>query len=182
MMLTILLALLPEEHKRLFLEFHRRYESRLYVVALNILKNPTQAEDALSEAMLKIIGHFEDFLKIYENSCEKIGPWAVTIVKNTALDLHKKERRNEALDTDWDNPAREDTESQAAYRYLVAAIRTMPETYRRVLELKLVAEWSAKEIAQATGLSETAVNNRISRGRTLLQQKLYAEGYEYERR
>ena len=179
-MIALLLSLLPQEHHRLFLEFHRRYEGKLYAVALNILKNPGMAEDAVSAAMLKVAEHFDTFLKIYEKSCEEIGPWAVTIVKNTALDLYKKERRSAAIEEDWDAPAPEDTESSAAYRQLVSIIRTMPALYRQVLELRFVAEWSAKEIARATGLSETAVNNRISRGRTLLKKKLRDAGYEYE--
>lgn len=179
-MITLFLSLLPQEYHALFQEFHRRYEGKLYAVALNILKNPTMAEDAVSAAMLKVVEHFDVFMKIYEQSREKIGPWAVTIVKNTALDLCKKENRNETLSEEWDVPIREDTESEAAYHHLIAAIRSMPETYRQVLELKFVCEYSAKEISYITGLSVVTINNRVSRGRALLQKKLRMEGYGHE--
>ena len=155
---------------------------RLYAVALGILKNPALAEDAVSASMVKVIDHFETFLKIYEKSCQEIGPWAVTIVKNTALNLLRQERRSGSLDENWDAPAREDTEGEAGYRRLVALIRAMPESYRQVLELRLVSEWSTRDIARSTGLSEAAVDSRISRGRALLREKLREEGYEYDRR
>ena len=48
----------------------------------------------------------------------------------------------------------------------------MPEAYRAALEMRFVEERSYQEIAQALGLSETAVKSRVSRGRTLLLRQL----------
>ena len=59
----------------------------------------------------------------------------------------------------------------------MAIIREMPEDYRRILELRFVAEWSLAEIAQATGMTEGAVKTRIFRGRKLLMEQLRREGY-----
>ena len=176
-MLALCLMLLGEGERALFQEFHARYERKLYAVAMKILRDPARAEDAVSAALLKVAEHFETFLKIYEKDREKIGPWAVIIVKNAALDLLRREGRLSPLAEDWDAPAPEDTEGEAAYRRLVDLIRSMPEGYRQVLELKFVAEWSTREIARATGLSEKAVEHRIARGRALLIKKLREEGY-----
>ena len=71
-------------------------------------------------------------------------------------------------------------EGEDAYRRLVGLIRSMPQRYRRVLELKFVCEWSTKEIAHHLGLKEDAVKQRVSRGRELLMEKLREEGYERE--
>ena len=60
---------------------------------------------------------------------------------------------------------------------LVALIRRMPEGYRRILELRFVAEWSLADIAEELGLSESAVKSRIFRGRKLLIRALRKEGY-----
>ena len=60
---------------------------------------------------------------------------------------------------------------------IIDTIRSMPETYRAVLEMRLVEERTTREIAAALGLSEGAVNTRISRGRALLAEKLRKEGY-----
>ena len=86
------------------------------------------------------------------------------------------------LEETWEPSAPEHLEEESAFLRPVELIRSMPETYRQVLELKLVEERSTGEIAHATGLSETAVNSRFLRGRALLREKLRDEGYEYERR
>lgn len=173
-----LLALLGEETDRaLFLEFHRRYEGKLYTVALNILNSPPLAEEAVQDAMLNIVRHFEEFKKIFEKNRYEIAPWCVTIVKHAALQILRRERRSENLDENWDTAAPEDVEQESAYHRLVALIRAMPEQYREVLELKFVLEWSNREIAKALGLTEGAVGMRIQRGRALLIQRLEQEGY-----
>lgn len=181
-MLMFYLSLLDEQYHPIFLEFHARYERRLYAVALGILKKHAMAEDAVSASMIKIIEHFDQFLKIYNRARSEIGPWAVTIVKNTALDLLRKEGRSGNLDEDWDAPAPEDTEGETSYRRLVDIIAAMPLSYRQVLDLRLVGEWSIKEIARATGLSEAAVRGRVKRGLELLREELEKEGYAYDRR
>lgn len=176
--MLLLLALLDDEADRaLFLEFHARYERKLYAVALNILKSETLAEDAVQDAMLQIVLHFEDFKKIYQRGCNEIGPWCITVVKKAALYILRRERRSESLDKDWDTIAPEDVEKESAYHHLIALIFDMPEQYREVLELKLILEWSNQEIAAALHLTAGAVGTRIQRGRALLIKRLEQEGY-----
>ncbi len=176
--MLVLLALLEGEADRaLFLEFHERYERKLYTVALNILRAPSLAEEAVQDAMVSIVRHWEDFKKIFEKNCYEIAPWCVTIVKHAAVDILRQEGRSEPLDEDWDAIAPEDVEQESAYRHLVALIRAMPEQYREVLELKFVLERSNREIAEALGLTEGTVGVRIQRGRALLIRRLKQEGY-----
>lgn len=180
-MLAVWLSLVEgERDKELFLEFHRRYEKKLYAVALNILKNPALAEETVNETFLRVATHFEKFVEIYDRDRREIGPWAVTIVKNISLDILEKENRTVALSEDWDAPASEDTESRDGYKRLVELIRSMPQGYRRALELKFVLEYSGREVAKALGISEEAAQKRIERGRALLIEKLKEEGYTYE--
>lgn len=179
-MLSMCLAVIEGEEKRaLFIEFYHRYELRLYSVAKNILKNNALAEEATQEAFMRIAKHFEKFLEIFQKDCREIGPWAVTIVKNISLDMLRKERRSEGLPENWDAPAPEDTEKADGYRRLVELIRSMPESYRRALELRFVCEYSTKEVARELGLSPEAAQKRIDRGRALLIEKLKEEGYDH---
>ena len=43
--------------------------------------------------------------------------------------------------------------------------------------MRLINGYSGKEIAQYLGISESAVNTRISRGRTLLREIAVKEGF-----
>ena len=72
-MLSLCLSLLESDGDRaLFLEFHRRYERRLYAVALGLLRDPRRAEDAVQEAMVHIAGHFDQFKKFFEEDLSLI--------------------------------------------------------------------------------------------------------------
>ena len=57
-------------------------EDRLYRAALAILGHPQEAEDAVQNAFMQVIRHFE---KIYEIPCEELPFWLISIVKNEAL-------------------------------------------------------------------------------------------------
>ena len=177
-MLSLCLALIQDDwEKELFTEFYHRYERKLYAVALRILRNPTLAEEAVSETFFSVAKNFQKFLEIYEKSCQEIGPWAIIIVKNASLRLLEKERRMEPFPEEWDAPGSEDVESRNGYNRLVELILALPEDYRRVLDLKFVAEYTSREIASQLGLSVAAVEKRIERGRKLLIEKLREEGY-----
>ena len=65
------------------------------------------------------------------------------------------------------------------YAYLVSLIRSLPEDYRRILELKLVEGWSGREIAQLLGMNKSTVASRVLRGRNMLKECLEKEGYHY---
>lgn len=69
--------------------------------------------------------------------------------KNAALDLLKKEKWTASMPEDWDPPAPESGAGE--YERLVALILSLPEDYRRVLELKFVEEETNQEIARAAG-------------------------------
>lgn len=180
-MLTLYILLLEDQGDRLlFTQFYERYEKKLYRVALSILHSQALAEEALHEAMVSIALHFNQFKKIYQNACQEIEPWCVTIVKNRALTILRKECRSTGLDENWDTPAPEHVEGERAYHRLVALIRAMPETYRRALELRFVCEYTNREIAKSLGISEAAAGARISRGRAMLIERLRQEGYDRE--
>ena len=53
-------------------------------------------------------------------------------------------------------------------RSIIEVIQSMPDTYRAVLEMRFIEERSTREISKALALTETAVNVRIHRGRTIL--------------
>ena len=61
---------------------------------------------------------------------------------------------------------------------MVQLFARLPDTYRAVLEMNLVLGYSTAEIARRLGLTESAVNTRLSRGRALLRKIFEEEGIE----
>ena len=174
-MLALYMTLLEDERDiPSFRRLYRTHHDRMMRMALRFFpKDQKAAEDAVHESFLKII---ENFPKISEISWEELGPYVVTIVKNVSLNMLKKQKRL-VLTDDW--AAFEGAEEPSdGFGRLVALIRAMPETYRAVLEMLFVLEMEYREIAKVLGISESAVANRVSRGRKLLIEKLKEEGYE----
>ena len=172
MLATLLAMLETEEDRERFLKLHGAYEKKLYAVAARVLGDRTAAEDAGQKTWLQTTRGWDG---VSQPPWSETEGYLVPAVKNTAVDMLRRERREEALPEDWDPPAPETGEG--AYRYLVDLIRALPEGYRRVLELKCVEEESNREIARRLGLKESTVATRVLRGRTLLAETLEKEGY-----
>lgn len=179
-MLAFYLSLIEgDEAKARFEQFYQRFAPRLFAVARRILPSRELAEDAVHTSMVKMIDrHAEKFLEISQRSWDETMAWAVTIVKHTALNMLEKEKRTLPLAEGWDAPAQ--AEGTVEYHRLVELIHTLPETYREVLELRLVAEWDNGTIARRLGITPSAVATRVSRGLRLLREKVREEGYEHD--
>ena len=91
------------------------------------------------------------------------------------MDLTRLQSRTVPLPEDWDPPAQET--GGDGYQYLVSLVRELPESYRRVLELKLVEELSNREIAKHLRIRESTVSSRVMRGRAMLQKRLREEEF-----
>ena len=168
-MLSFYLAALESGGDReMFAEIYQRHHIKMERAAIRILRDQSAAEDAVQNAFMQVIRHFE---KIYEIPCEELPFWIISIVKNEALMILRKKRNVVPLE-DWD---RFERSAGGGYTELVELFRQLPETYRAVLEMKLLIGYTDREIAQKLGLSETAVSSRASRGRALLRKLIEKE-------
>lgn len=161
----------PEEKVR-FEQIYLKYRSLMYHVANSVLHNCQDAEDAVHNAFLRIIRKFSRF---QNTSAEDLAPQIVVIARNEAISLLRK-RKGEAPLEDQDGLA-EPSESISDYHALVDSFAQLPQTYRAVMEMKLLLGYSDGEIAAKLGLTKTAVSTRISRGRQLLRDIVEREGF-----
>ena len=144
----------------------------LYRVALYLLEDKQDAEDAVQNTYIQIIRHFE---KVYEIPCDELTFWCISIVKNEAYMILRKKQKTIPFE-DWDATSG-DSDLISMYEDIVELFRQIPNTYRAALEMKLLLDYSGKEIAQHLGISESAANTRISRGRILLRELAEKEGF-----
>ena len=172
MLAFFLAALESEDDKRKFVAVYEQYHEKMEKIALHILGSQHDAEDAVQNAFLQIIRHFE---KIYEIPCEELPFWIISIVKNEALMILRKRKRTVPLEN-WEGFAAE-AEDVTGYQELVALFARLPESYRAVLEMKILLGYSDKEIAERLGISRAAVSTRATRGRALLRSIAEKEGF-----
>ena len=163
MLIFLLAALESEEDRREFAVIYEQHHARLENAAMRILKNQTDAEDAVQNAFMQVIRHFE---KISEISCKDLPFWLISIVKNEALIILRKKKK----------VVESGVSGITEYEELVDLFARLPDTYRAVLEMKYLLGYSYKEISIRLGISETVVNTRASRGRALLRKYMEQEG------
>ncbi len=175
-MISFYLALLETaEDQQKFTRLYEDWEKKLYAVALQILKEPARAEDALQQCWLKLIQKWD---LVQTLPLPQAGAYAVTTVKNTALDQLRKESHTVPFPELWDPPA--PGEGQEGYDYLVELMQALPDKYRLVLEAKYIFDESNQDIGRRLQMKASTVATRAARGRELLLEQLKKEGYFHE--
>lgn len=167
-------------------EFHdliRPYERSVYIMALSLLQNEADAEDAAQEAFLKAFRNLANF-----RGDAKFSTWLISIALNEARSRlrRRKNVKIESLDEssdeqgqispallrDWREIPSEALERKEIRLLLQHAVADLPTIYREVFLLRDVEELSVNESAEALGISVAAVKVRLHRARTMLQKKL----------
>lgn len=96
------------------------------------------------------------------------GPWIAMIARNRAMDYHRRRRETVEVTEDL---AGGDT-SLARAREILEIIRSLPDTYKETLVLRLVEGMTGPEIAARTGLTPASVRVNLHRGMKQLREKL----------
>jgi RNA polymerase sigma-70 factor, ECF subfamily len=166
-----------------FVELSRRHSSRLLYTTYRITRNRQDAEDAVQDSLLKAFSHLNDF----QEKCS-FSTWLTRIAINSALMILRKKRvcveisfegsddSNEKYERWEPMSLTEDPESRFARsereELLRDAILRLPPVIREAVELRQARDYSAREIAQALGISVAAVKSRLSRARLTLRAAL----------
>jgi RNA polymerase sigma-70 factor, ECF subfamily len=168
---------------QMFHELIRPYERSVYMVALSMLKDSADAEDAAQEAFLKAYCGLASF-----RAESKFSTWLISITINEARSRLRKQKttRTESLDdisedrspvspaalTDWREIPSEVLERQEVRLLLKDAVTALPDIYREVFVLRDMEELSVNESAAVLGISIASVKVRLHRARIMLQKTL----------
>ena len=171
-MAVLLAALESDADRQKFIEIYEQYHAQMERTAIRILKEQNDVEDAVQNAFMQIIRHFE---KIFEIPCEELPFWIISIVKNEARIILRKNQRTVPLE-DWDRLTKS-IDDISGYTELVDLFTRLPQTYRSVLEMKMLYGYSDNEISKRMGISKTAVSSRATRGRAMLREIVGKEGF-----
>lgn len=129
-------------------------------------------KNTVNAAAAAIFHHPQEVIPLFDGCA---GDTLIGIVKNEALMILRRKQK-ELPQEDWDNFSA-DVNDPIGYNELVQLFSRLPPTYRAVLEMRMINDYSGKEIAVHLGISESAVNTRISRGRILLRELAVKEGF-----
>ena len=143
-------------------DIYNKYSDTIYRVALMMMKNPDDAQDAVQSAFIKLINsknHFE--------TDEQIKAWFIVTVRNICRDM---------LKSSW-NTKRSDFEeavqaSQSSENYgngIWDMVADLDEKYRLPILLHYAEGYKTREIAKILGVTHGQIRTRIHRARKQLK-------------
>lgn len=149
------------------------YSALLFRVAHAVLRNASEAEDAVQDAFLRVLAHSDRLGEI-----ENMRVWLVRIVWRLALDRTRRitpGQMDEAFAQSLVSRSQPADQALAERRELQQVLREMerlPSRERHALLLSALEEMNTGEIAAVLGRSESAVRALLFRARTRLRERL----------
>jgi len=168
-----------EDDERAFGELVSRYESKVYSLALRMVRNPEDAEDVLQDTFLRAYRGIKSF-----QGASTFSTWIYRITANSALmRLRKKqlptvsiedqeERETPVNIADWTPGPVEQLMTQELQTEMDEAIEALPPEFRQVFILRDIEERSNAEVAEILDLSVAAVKSRLHRARLKVRNRL----------
>lgn len=153
-----------------------QYATTLYRVAFSVLRNQSDAEDAVQEAFLRVLRHRETLGEIRDHRV-----WLIRIVWNIVLDRKRRAKTRPETDDIAELarvlPASGLTAEQRAvaaqhHARVMACVEKLPAREREVMVLSAFEELSSVEIATVLDVTESSVRSRLFRARNLLAELL----------
>jgi len=164
---------------RAFGELVSRYESKVFSLALKMLRNPEDAEDVLQDTFLRAYRGIKSF-----QGTSTFSTWIYRITANSALmRLRKKQLPTVSIEdqeenetpvsvVDWTPGPVEQLLNSELRKVMEEAIEGLPPEFRQVFILRDVEELSNADVAEILDLSVAAVKSRLHRARLKVRNRL----------
>lgn len=151
--------------KRSLEDVAAEYQKSIYLAAFQICRNVEDANDIVQDTLLTYYLKHMDY-----RSEDHLRAWLLRVAINKAKDKTRSfwRRQVELQDIMQDIPVFEQEEEQTLFE----EVMNLPEKYRIVIHLFYYEDYSVREIAEVLRISENNVKVRLSRGRSLLKEKL----------
>ena len=163
----------------------RQFNRPLFRVARSILKDDTEAEDAVQEAYVTAYGAMNSF-----RGESKLSTWLTRIVINEALGRLRKQKRDRVVIPFSSEGQQDETAKEAAAvdeskaspeaatlraeirRLLERKIDELPMAFRTVFMMRELEEMTVEETARCLDIPEATVRSRHFRAKGLLRESL----------
>jgi len=174
-----------------FERLREQTRKRAYVMALQLTRNPTEAEDLVQDTYLKAWRGFDSYA-----AGRPFLNWLLRIMQRAYLDGRRREnpiRRADSLEglvtsasgevqeltiPDYADAPDENVLIKEFQREARLALESLPPLYRDTIMLCDFEEMSYEEIAERQGTTVGTIRSRIHRGRKLLRDIVRERGIE----
>jgi len=164
-----------------FEELVHRHEQRVYRVALGIIGNHEDAEEAMQQTFLKVHQHLGGFQR-----SARFATWMTRIAINEALQIRRRRRPTVSLDDlqvsdegvmprelrDWHDDPGKIYDKQQIREIVERAIQSLPTIYREAFVVRDVQGLTSQEAAAALGIGVSTLKTRLLRARLMMREAL----------
>lgn len=177
-MLTFYLSIISSEtEKKFFEEIYYSYRKQMYTVAMSVLENNEDSEDAVHDVFCAVASKHIGTLSGL--GCEQDRRnYLLKATKNTALNMTRKNNKYVSLNIESEAVSRIGEMSderffelicnRITYEEVISAIARLDEKYEDVLYMYYALEMPLSEIAQVLGRKLPTVKKQLARGRAKL--------------
>jgi RNA polymerase sigma-70 factor, ECF subfamily len=146
----------------------------LFRTAIAILKNESDAEDAMQSAYLKAFVHLHSF-----RGESSVLTWITRILINECKMMLRAKKKPASLDSvevlqkeSLTENAVEKIDKDQIHHWLEQAVLELPEKYRMVYVVREINEFSTQNAAAALGITEQNVKIRLHRAKSIIRENL----------
>lgn len=136
----------------------------LYRFALSIVRNRTDAEDVVCEAIVRAFEHMNDL-----RDSEKLKSWMMSIVANIAKTLYRKRMREITV---YEIPEYGGYHAEDYKREIWDCVMNLSEPQKKVFVLFFYSGYSIKEISELLDIREGTVKSRLVRARQKIKEMI----------
>lgn len=153
-----------------FTELFRAQEARIYRLAIVILENEQDAEDAVQDAFIRILERIRSYRG--ESSFET---WMTRLVVNLCRDKLRRLKVRRALSLEWlygrasDHNLPREVDERLERQRLWALVQQLDDKYRLPVILRYHEDLSCEEIAEVLHLRISVVYARLNTARERLR-------------
>jgi RNA polymerase sigma-70 factor (ECF subfamily) len=157
--------------QQLYAELVNRYKSYAFTIALKILENRPEAEEAAQDSFIKAYHNLAGF-----NRESKFSTWLYRIAFNTAITYKRKRKGTyesiENVTIAYGHDGESTLELDDKKKFLDLAMNKLNQADKLALNLYYLQEFSLEEIAEITSMQANTVKVRIHRARQRLADEL----------
>jgi RNA polymerase sigma-70 factor (ECF subfamily) len=159
--------------------FVRRYQRRVFGLAVGILVDRGAAEDVAQEALFRAWRH----APVFDTRRGSVENWVLTITRNLSIDALRK-RRSTPTDPDelvalarasTQTPMEEAVDSRSMSASILHALESIPSDQRRAVVLASLYGRTALEVAEIESIPLGTSKTRIRAGLLKLRDILESE-------
>lgn len=172
-MLFLILCTFSEDEQAQIEQLFKENHDLLYKISYQLLRSETDAEDAVAQAFLNIMEHFE---KISRLSRPERRPYCVVIAKNTSYDILRRKKRmipvEEFYGDDTDDNVADTFFEKFKKSQLIDALNLLDKNDRTLLTFRFGRDMPLKDLAVLMEISEETAKKRSQRALKKLRKIL----------